>query len=65
MSFILAFDVSKGESYKVLYHDRHCLSEAESPLQSRSVFASYLKKSSHFQKCLKLFLKQQVSTLVH
>ncbi|MGL9766410.1 IS110 family transposase [Enterococcus mundtii] len=29
MSFILAFDVSKGESYKVLYHDRHCLSEGK------------------------------------
>lgn len=27
--------------------------------------ASYLKKSPHFQKHLKLFLKQPVSTLVH
>lgn len=25
MSFIFAFDVSKGESYKVLYHNQQCL----------------------------------------
>lgn len=31
MSFILAFDVSKGESYKVLYQDHHCLTEGKIP----------------------------------
>ncbi|EOT78973.1 IS110 family transposase [Enterococcus phoeniculicola] len=29
MTFILAFDVSKGESYKVLYQDEYCLSEGK------------------------------------
>jgi len=31
MSFILAFDVSKGESYKVLYQDHHCITEGKIP----------------------------------
>lgn len=29
MSFIFAFDVSKGESYKVLYHNQQCLTEGK------------------------------------
>ncbi|MBC9705124.1 MAG: IS110 family transposase [Enterococcus sp.] len=29
MTFILALDVSKGESYKVVYHGTHCLSEGK------------------------------------
>lgn len=63
MSFILAFDVSKGESYKVLYQDHHCLTEGKSPT-IKKVSASYLKKSSHYQNYLKLFLKLPVSILV-
>lgn len=31
MSFILAFDVSKGVRCKVLYHDDCCLTEGKDP----------------------------------
>lgn len=49
MSFIFAFDVSKGESYKVLYHNQHCLSE-EKVSHNQEGFCQLLEEITAFSE---------------
>lgn len=55
MSFILAFDVSKGVRCKVLYHDDYCLTEGKD-LTINKASASYYEEITALPELPEIFL---------